>query len=60
MEWPTFNKPRGAVSLEAFGRDVERRREQADATEMPRNSGLRRTESKRGLLSAIEWAGGRW
>lgn len=60
MEWPTFNQPREAVSLEAFGRDVMRRREQADAINMPRNSGVRRTDSKRALLGAIEASGGRW
>jgi hypothetical protein len=28
--------------------------------ELPRNSGIRRTESKKALLKAIEDAGGKW
>lgn len=49
-----------AVSLEEFGRDVERRREALGAVDMPRNAGTRRTPSKRALLKAIETAGGKW
>jgi hypothetical protein len=49
-----------AISLEEFGRDVERRRRAAGAIDMPRNAGNRRTASKRALLKAIEDAGGAW
>ena len=43
-----------------FGRDLARRREAAGSPEPPRNSGKRRTPSKRALLKAIEDAGGKW
>lgn len=49
-----------AVSLEDFGRDVERRRQATGNLEIPRNSGQRRTPSKRALLKAIENTGGIW
>ncbi len=49
-----------AISLEEFGRDVERRRREAGSIEVPRNAGERRTQSKRALPKAIEDAGGRW
>lgn len=48
------------IPLEDFVRDIERRRAETGITELPRNSGLRRTASKRALLKAIEEAGGRW
>jgi hypothetical protein len=51
---------REAVPLEEFLRDLARRREAIGNPEMPRNSGNRRTPSKRALLKAIEEAGGRW
>lgn len=54
------NKPRRAISLDDFQRDVARRREAAGEADMPRNSGQRRTESKRELLVAIQDTGGRW
>ncbi len=50
----------GVVPLEEFAREVARRREAAGNPELPRNSGTRRTASKRALLKAIEKAGGRW
>jgi hypothetical protein len=43
-----------------FGCDLVRRRQAAGDPELPRNSGRRRTASKRALLKAIEEAGGRW
>lgn len=53
--------PPEAVTLEAFGRDVMRRRAAlGKEIEMPRNSGTRRTESKKALLKAIEDAGRKW
>jgi hypothetical protein len=48
------------IPLDAFGRDVVRRREAAGELQMPRNSGTRRTPSKRALLKAIEESGGDW
>ncbi len=48
------------IALEAFGEDVLRRRVLYGAVEIPRNSGTRRTESKRALLAAIKDAGGDW
>jgi hypothetical protein len=52
-------------TLEAFGADVLRRREAYAAQngalpDLPRNSGKRRTESKKALLKAIKDAGGDW
>lgn len=49
-----------AIPLDAFGRDVERRRQAAGEIELPRNAGTRRTSSKRALLKAIEDSGGNW
>lgn len=43
-----------------FGRELIRRRSELGNPELPRNSGKRRTASKRALLKAIEKAGGRW
>lgn len=60
MELQTSRPSRKAVSLEAFERDLARRRETLGGVDMPRNSGQRRTESKRALLAAIEATGARW
>lgn len=49
-----------AMTLEAFGRELTRRRAALGNPELPRNAGNNRTESKRALLAAIEAAGGRW
>ena len=47
------------VTLEDFGAEVMRRRAAlVGGINMPRNSGKRRTESKKALLAAIEAAGG--
>lgn len=48
------------IDMAEFGRDLVRRREAAGNPEIPRNSGRRRTASKRALLKAIEDVGGRW
>jgi hypothetical protein len=48
------------VDMVEFGRDLLRRRQAAGDPHMPRNSGKRRTPSKRALLKAIEEAGGKW
>ena len=49
-----------AVPFEGFAADLARRREAAGNPEAARNSGKRRTPSKRALLKAIEEAGGCW
>ena len=49
------------MTLDAFGQDVlSRRAALGGEINMPRNSGTRRTESKKALLKAIEDAGGTW
>lgn len=48
------------VDMATFGRELMLRRQAAGNPEMPRNSGNRRTPSKRALLKAIEEAGGKW
>lgn len=50
----------GSEMVKDFAADIARRREAAGNPEMPRNSGKRRTASKRALLEAIEDAGGKW
>lgn len=53
----TISKP---IPLDEFVADIERRRQETGITDMPRNAGNRRTESKRALLKAIAEAGGTW
>jgi hypothetical protein len=48
------------VDMASFGRDLARRRAELGNPELPRNSGERRTPSKRALLKAIEDLGGTW
>jgi hypothetical protein len=55
------SKPKAkAIPLADFAADIERRRQETGITEIPRNSGKRRTQSKKALLKAIESAGGKW
>lgn len=49
-----------AITLDELGRTIERRKAETGITDLPRNSGNRRTPSKRALLEAIEAAGGKW
>jgi hypothetical protein len=49
-----------AIPFAEFAADIERRRAETGITELPRNSGQRRTASKKALLAAIEAAGGKW
>lgn len=49
-----------AIPLADFAAYVARRREETGITDVPRNDGARRTESKRALLKAIKDAGGKW
>ena len=61
-----ISKPeRSPVPLAELAGDIARRRAEYEARtgtpcEIPRNSGERRTASKRALLKAIEQAGGKW
>jgi hypothetical protein len=43
-----------------MGARLAARRAELGLPELPRNSGTRRTPSKRALLKAIEDAGGKW
>lgn len=49
-----------AVAFDDFARDIARRRAETGQPDLPRNSGKRRTASKKALLEAVEQAGGRW
>jgi len=57
---PRTSKPKQAIPLADFAADIERRRLATDVTDLPRNTGKRRTLSKKALLRAIEAAGGKW
>ena len=48
------------ASFKEMAEKLTRRRAELGDIEVPRNSGTRRTESKRALLKAIEDAGGKW
>jgi hypothetical protein len=56
----TSNADRKAIPLADFVADIERRRQETGITDLPRNSGKRRTESKKALLKAINDVGGNW
>lgn len=58
----TASRPskKAAIKFEDFAADIARRREAAGNLEIPRNSGLRRTASKRALLKAIGETGSKW
>jgi hypothetical protein len=61
MASQTSKSDRKAVPLAEFVADIERRRAALGREiEMPRNSGKRRTESKKVLLAAIAELGGNW
>ncbi len=48
------------VSHREMAEKLSRRRAELGEIDIPRNSGARRTPSKRALLKAIEVAGGKW
>ena len=50
------------ITLEELGRQIARRRAELGITDadIPRNSGARRTKSKKALLKAIKDIGGNW
>jgi hypothetical protein len=60
MAFKTFKPKRKEITFEELGHRIERRRAEVGEIEVPRNSGKRRTASKRALLKAIEEIGGKW
>jgi hypothetical protein len=48
------------IDFPAFSDALSKRRAELGEPDLPRNSGERRTESKKALLKAIEDAGGKW
>jgi hypothetical protein len=60
LAFKTFTPKRDAVSLDTLALRIERRRAELGEVIVPRNTGKRRTASKRALLKAIEDAGGKW
>ncbi len=48
------------IDLAEMGARVAARKAAFGMADLPRNSGKRRTESKKALLKAIEDAGGKW
>ena len=54
--WPSI------ISMQELGEKIARRRAELGITDadIPRNSDLRRTASKKALLKAIKDAGGNW
>lgn len=60
MAFKTLSTQRDPLSLDALGQRIARRRAELGEIDVPRNSGKRRTASKRALLKAIEDAGGKW
>lgn len=60
MTFKTFTTKREPVTLEELGQRIARRRAELGEVDLPRNSGTRRTPSKRALLKAIKDAGGKW
>ncbi|MEM1132840.1 MAG: hypothetical protein AAGH53_07880 [Pseudomonadota bacterium] len=48
------------ISLDDVGRNAARLKTALPDCELPRNSGKRRTASKKALLKAIEQTGARW
>lgn len=57
---PDPGEPGRVLRLSDLAADIARRKAELGGLEVPRNSGNRRTPSKRALLNAIEKAGGRW
>jgi hypothetical protein len=65
MESKTSKTERRSVPLAEFAADIDRRRTGYEERlgrpfDIPRNSGKRRTASKRALLKAVEDLGGQW
>ena len=60
MAFQNLKPEREAIPFDEFAADLARRREALGEINMPRNSGKRRTASKKALLKAIKNAGGKW
>jgi len=60
MRFSTLSPKRKPISIAELGDLIERRRAELGEVILPRNTGQRRTASKRALLKAIEGAGGKW
>ncbi len=60
MAFKTLKPKREPVTLAELGARAMRRAGELGGVEVPRNSGMRRTASKRALLKAIEDTGGKW
>lgn len=60
MAFKTFKTRREPVTLEDLGARIARREAELGGVSVPRNTGARRTASKRALLKAIEDIGGKW
>ena len=56
----TASKTSDPIPLAALAAKIDQRRAELGTPELPRNSGKRRTASKKALLEAIEAAGGKW
>ncbi len=60
MAFRTLSTRREGTTLAALGERIAQLRDVAPTVDVPRNSGRRRTPSKRALLDAINDAGGEW
>ncbi|MDE2442210.1 MAG: hypothetical protein KGP14_14425 [Betaproteobacteria bacterium] len=60
MAFKTFKTKREAISLSQLGEGIAAARKVVGGVIVPRNSGLRRTESKRNLIEEISKSGGNW
>ncbi len=53
-------KAKLAIPVAEFTARIQRRRQETGISDLPRNSGENRTDSKKALLKAIKDAGGTW
>jgi hypothetical protein len=60
MAFQTLKTRNSAISLDQLERDIARQKSALPDLKIPRNSGTRRTQSKRALLKAIEETGAKW
>ena len=62
MAFRNYKSGSPPITLEELGQQIARRRAELGIidADMPRNSGTRRTASKKALLKAIKDAGGNW
>ncbi len=51
---------REAIPLAVFAAEIERRKRASGVTDLPRNAGERRTDSKQAMLAALARLGARW